>query len=76
VVIGSPMYSTDPKNYDIGRIDVYIRKKKKLYNRKSEFEFKHLVILGTKARSRFGTTLAKLGDTNDDEFNGLENFLF
>lgn len=64
------MFKKDTENYDVGRIDVFIRditnKKSKdnlLFNRKS--------IIGFKARSRFGNTLAKLGDVNDDGYNGI-----
>ena len=66
------MYSKDTDNYDIGRIDIYIRLKKKPFksDNKNEFKFKHLTVLGFKARSRFGSSLAKLGDTNDDGYNG------
>lgn len=59
------MYKKDTENYDIGKIDVYIRDKTA-----SGFVFKQTTIMGAKAKSRFGTSLAKLGDINDDGFNG------
>jgi hypothetical protein len=66
IVVGSPMFKKDTENYDIGRIDVFIRDN----NKKSNFVFHQKTIYGFKPRSRFGNTLAKLGDVNDDGFNG------
>ena len=60
------MFKKDTENYDIGRIDVFIRDKKA-----KGFVFKNIQINGFKSRSRFGNTLAKLGDTNDDGFNDI-----
>ncbi len=60
------MYRKDKENYDIGRIDVYIRNIKF----PNELKFINKNIDGFKAASRFGLTLAKLGDVNDDGFNG------
>lgn len=60
------MYKKDTENYDVGRIDVYIRDKKA-----KGFVFKNIQINGFKSRSRFGNTVAKTGDTNDDGFNGI-----
>lgn len=61
------MFKKDTENYDIGRIDIFIREKK---NPKS-FSFRQVSLNGFKARSRYGTSLAKLGDINDDGFNGI-----
>lgn len=69
MIVGSPMFKKDTENYDIGRIDVFIREKKTGTTPKS-FSFRQVSINGFKARSRFGTSLAKLGDINDDGFNG------
>ncbi len=66
MVVGSPMFKKDTENYDIGRIDVFIRDS----SNKKSFVFHQKTIFGFKARSRFGNTLAKLGDVNDDGFNG------
>ncbi len=68
IVIGSPMFKKDTENYEIGRIDIYIREKKE-----KGFTFKNIKINGFKPKSRFGNTLAKLGDVNDDGFNGSSN---
>jgi hypothetical protein len=65
IVIGSPMFKKDTDNYDIGRIDVYIRDKKA-----NGYVFKTLQINGFKSKSRFGNTIAKIGDSNDDGYNG------
>lgn len=62
------MFKKDTENYDVGRIDVFIRDKKA-----KGFVFKNIQINGFKSRSRFGNTLANLGDTNDDGFNGNLN---
>jgi hypothetical protein len=59
------MYKKDTENYDIGKIDVYLREKKS-----KGFLFRQITLTGFKAKSRFGTSLAKLGDINDDGFNG------
>lgn len=59
------MYKKDTENYDIGRIDIFIRDKAS-----KGFVFKQITLNGFKSRSRFGNTLAKLGDVNDDGFNG------
>lgn len=59
------MYKKDTENYDIGRIDVFLREKKH-----RSISFRQISINGFKAKSRFGTSLAKLGDINDDGFNG------
>jgi hypothetical protein len=67
IVVGSPMFKKDTENYDIGRIDVFTRD---ISNKKSNFVFHQKTIYGFKTRSRFGNTLAKLGDVNDDGFNG------
>lgn len=64
--MGSPMYKKDTENYDIGRIDIFLREKRQ----PKAFSFKQITIFGFKAKSRFGTSLAKLGDINDDGFNG------
>ncbi|CAF0823367.1 unnamed protein product [Brachionus calyciflorus] len=66
LVIGSPMYKKDTENYDLGRVDVFIRDKKS-----QGFVFRQITLNGFKARSRFGATLAKLGDINDDGFNDI-----
>jgi hypothetical protein len=66
IIVGSPMFKKDTENYDIGRIDVYIRDKKS-----KGYVFKTLQINGFKSKSRFGNTLAKIGDSNDDGYNGL-----
>ena len=60
------MYKKDTENYDIGRIDIFLREKRQ----PKTFSFKQITIYGFKAKSRFGTSLAKLGDINDDGFNG------
>ena len=65
VVIGSPTFKKDRDNFDVGRVDVYIRDKKS-----KGFTFKNIQLIGIRPKSRFGQTLAKLGDTNDDGFNG------
>ena len=58
------MYSKDRSNYDIGRIDVFIREMNE--KNKSELYFKNIKIDGFKSKSRFGSTIAKLGDINND----------
>jgi hypothetical protein len=69
-VVGAPMFKKDTENFDVGRVYVYLRKKSI-----KEFQFSKFVLNGFKAKSRFGTTLAKIGDVNDDGFNG-NSFLF
>jgi hypothetical protein len=64
-VVGAPMFKKDTENFDIGRVYVYLRHKNK-----KNFEFSRLVLNGYRAKSRFGTTLAKIGDVNDDGFQG------
>jgi hypothetical protein len=44
---------------------VYIRDR-----RMAGYVFKHSFLNGNIARGRFGTTVAKLGDVNDDGYNG------
>lgn len=66
IIVGSPMFKRDTENYDIGRIDIYIRDKKS-----KGYVFKNLQINGFKSKSRFGNTLAKIGDSNDDGFNDI-----
>ena len=65
VVIGSPTFKKDRDNFDVGRVDVYIRDKKS-----KGFTSKNIQLIGIRPKSRFGQTLAKLADTNDDGFNG------
>ena len=60
------MYKKDTENFDVGQIDVFIRDKKS-----KGFVFKRTTINGFKPKSRFGSTIAKLGDVNDDGFNDL-----
>lgn len=62
------MYKKDTENYDIGRIDIFLREKKS----QKSFSFRQISINGFRVRSRFGTSLAKLGDINDDGFNGIK----
>jgi len=59
------MFKKDTENFDMGRVYVYLRQKNK-----KDFQFAEIVLNGFKAKSRFGTTLAKIGDVNDDGFNG------
>lgn len=67
IIVGSPMFKKDTENYDLGRVDVFMREKTDDPN---EFLFRTVSINGFKSKSRFGTTIAKLGDINDDGFNG------
>jgi hypothetical protein len=60
------MYRKDKDNFDVGRIDIFIRDKKF----PSEYKFTMQSINGFGVRSRFGNTLASLGDVNNDGFNG------
>ena len=60
------MFKKDTENYDMGRIDVFLREKKS----PRSFTFRQVSLNGFRARSRFGTSLAKLGDINDDGFQG------
>lgn len=60
------MFKKDTENYDMGRIDVFLREKKS----PRSFSFRQVSLNGFRARSRFGTSLAKLGDINDDGFQG------
>jgi hypothetical protein len=62
------MYKKDTENYDIGRIDIFLREKKQQHVK--SYSFRQISINGFRAKSRFGTSLAKLGDINDDGFNG------
>ena len=66
IVVGSPLYRKDKENYDIGRVDIYMRDSK----HPNELRFINKNIDGFKPASRFGFTIAKLGDVNDDGFNG------
>lgn len=59
------MFKKDTENYDLGRIDVFMRDKKQ-----KGYSFRQISLNGFNAKSRFGTSLAKLGDINDDGFNG------
>jgi integrin alpha 8 len=68
VVIGSPMFKKDNTNFDLGRVDVYIRD---LSSGTLKFKSSSISIDGFQAKSRFGSTLAKLGDVNDDGFNDI-----
>lgn len=65
IVIGSPMFKKDSENYDIGRVEIFIRDKKS-----NGFIFKKNTLYGFKSRSRFGSAITKLEDINDDGFNG------
>ena len=65
------MFKKDTENYDIGRIDVYMRSLVQSSDPNTNvFLFKNYSLNGFKVRSRFGLTMAKLGDINDDGFNG------
>ncbi|RNA01315.1 Integrin alpha pat [Brachionus plicatilis] len=66
IVVGSPMFKKDTENYDIGRVDVFIRDKKS-----NGFVYKRVTLYGLKSRSRFGSAICKLGDINDDGFNAI-----
>ncbi len=66
IVIGSPLYRKNREKFDIGRIDVYIRDKRY----PNEYKFLEQKIDGFDIKSRFGHTVAKLGDVNNDGFNG------
>lgn len=69
VIIGSPMYHEGAiDDYDMGRVDIYIRQ---LVVNVNGFVFKQITLKGFKAKSRFGTAIAKLGDVNDDGFNDI-----
>lgn len=59
------MFKKDTENYDIGRVDIFVRDKKSV-----GFVFKKHTLFGFKRRSRFGSAITKLGDINDDGFNG------
>ena len=66
------MYRKDKDNYDVGRIDVFMRDSKY----PNQFKFINTSIDGFKPASRFGYSIAKLGDVNDDGFNGTtRNYL-
>lgn len=65
------MYKKDTENYDIGRIDIYMRSLVQSSDPNTNvFLFKNYSLNGFKVKSRFGLTMAKLGDINDDGFNG------
>ena len=63
IIVGSPMFKKDTDNYDVGQITVFMRDAKY-----AGFVFKRTVLNGFRAKSRFGSTLAKLGDVNDDGY--------
>lgn len=41
------------------------------YLNRDEFNFKHTFMIGFEARSRFGATIARLGDLDNDGFNDV-----
>lgn len=73
IIVGSPMFKKDTENYDLGRIDVYLRDTSKSI---TEFHFKKITLNGFKSKSRFGNSLTKLGDVNDDGYNGKKTKYF
>lgn len=66
IIVGSPFYRSDKENFDIGRVDVFIRDSSNI----KSIRFTNSKIFGFKQKSRFGATIAKLGDVNNDGFNG------
>ena len=67
VVVGAPMFKRDTDSYDLGQVVIFMREKSSSMSN-DEFNFRRVKLNGFKARSRFGSTLAKLGDVNDDGF--------
>jgi hypothetical protein len=64
------MFKKDTENYDVGRIDIFMRDTSNM----DEFKFKKTSLNGIRSKSRFGFNIAKLGDINDDGFNGKINY--
>ncbi len=59
---------TDPRQFDLGRVDIFIREQRRT---DAEFRFRHSFLTGTEPRARFGATLARLGDLDNDGFNDI-----
>ena len=72
IVVGSPMFRATAETYDTGRVDIYLREgSSSSSSNPNEFSFRHISLMGAQARSRFGSTLARLGDLNDDGYQDL-----
>lgn len=71
LIVGAPLH-TEPNNekkYEVGRVYVFYQGT----NRWERFH-KHDVLDGFKSQSRFGLSVASLGDMNLDGFGGELNF--
>ena len=80
IVVGSPMYRHEDETtnsggggggYDTGCVDVFVRERTSSAGGGGGFTFRRTQLVGFRARSRFGTCVAKLGDVNDDSYGDI-----
>lgn len=75
LLVGAPMLmvrGSDSRLEEMGRVYVYLQRGP-LNLELSEF---HPHLTGTQVFGRFGSSIAPLGDLNQDGFNGKDNELF